>query len=84
VVILCEKAGLVDGNKVFLDATLLKANASLDSLTERRPYQELQTPQQYFDQVWTENKAHEEEEGSHTDFSQAGRDLPRHSLSRVP
>ncbi|HHW41070.1 MAG TPA: IS1182 family transposase [Syntrophomonadaceae bacterium] len=66
VVMLCEKAGLIEGNKVFLDATLLKANASLDSLTERRPYQELQTPEQYLDQVWAENKAPEEEEGSHT------------------
>lgn len=51
VAMLCEKAGLIEGNKVFLDATLLKANASLDSLTERWSYQELQTPEQYLDRV---------------------------------
>lgn len=32
---MCQEAGLVEGDKVFLDATLLKANASLDSLVER-------------------------------------------------
>lgn len=53
---LCEKAGLIEGNKVFLDATLLKANASMDSLTERRPYQELQALEQYLDRVWSENE----------------------------
>lgn len=34
IVKLCEEAGLVEGNKVFLDATLLKANASFDSLED--------------------------------------------------
>lgn len=46
VVMLCEKAGLIEGNKIFLDTTLLKANASMEFLTERRPYRELQTPEQ--------------------------------------
>jgi transposase len=62
VVMLCEKAGLIEGNKVFLDATLLKANASLDSLTERRSYRELQTPEQYLDRVWAENETPEDPE----------------------
>lgn len=31
VVRMCQEAGLVEGDKVFIDATLLQANASFDS-----------------------------------------------------
>ncbi len=56
VVRLCQEAGLVQGAKVFIDATLLKANASLDSLVEREVYHQLKTtPEEYLDRVWKEN-----------------------------
>jgi predicted ATPase len=56
VVQLCQKAGLIEGNKVFLDATLIRANASLDSLVSRELYRQLdQTPKEYLNRVWEEN-----------------------------
>jgi len=56
VVRMCREAGLVEGDKVFLDATLLKANASLDSLVEREACHRLkETPKEYLDRVWEEN-----------------------------
>ncbi|KUK41225.1 MAG: Transposase, IS4 family protein, partial [Clostridia bacterium 62_21] len=56
VVRMCREAGLVEGDKVFLDATLLKANASLDSLVEREVCHRLkETPEAYLDRVWEEN-----------------------------
>jgi transposase len=56
VVRMCREAGLVEGDKVFLDATLLKANASLDSLVAREACHRLkETPKEYLDRVWEEN-----------------------------
>jgi len=56
VVRMCREAGLVEGDKVFLDATLLKANASLDSLVAREACHRLkETPEAYLDRVWEEN-----------------------------
>jgi len=49
---LCQEAGLIEGNKVFLDATLLKANASFDSLEEVKGTRELEySPEEYLDKV---------------------------------
>lgn len=63
VVELCKEAGLVEDNKVYyLDATLLKANGSLDSLEECGRVQTLKyTPEQYLDQVWAENGQNDEQ-----------------------
>lgn len=56
VVRMCREAGLLEGDKVFLDATLLKANASLDSLVEREAcHRRKETPKEYLDRVWEEN-----------------------------
>lgn len=56
VVRLCQEAGLVEGDKVFLDATLLRANASLDSLVAREAcHRRKETPKEYLDRVWEEN-----------------------------
>lgn len=53
----------MEGNKVFLDATLLKANASLDSLEERKEACTLKyTPEQYLDRVWVENQQQEDDQ----------------------
>lgn len=53
------------GSKVYLDATLLKTNASLDSLEERSKICALKyTPEQYLDQVWDENAQEEDKQGS--------------------
>jgi len=67
IVKLCEEAGLIEGNKVFLDATLLKANASFDSLEERKEACELKySPEEYLDRVWAENQEEQEEDKQHS------------------
>ncbi len=33
----CEQAGLIRGNQLYLDSTLVAANATLDSLGARAP-----------------------------------------------
>ena len=57
---LCIKAGLVSGEKVFVDSTLIKANASLKSLVPRRELIELKfSPKEYVDRVFSENPVEE-------------------------
>lgn len=56
VVQLCQEVGLVEGDRVFIDATLIQANASLDSLVEKEVCHQLKTsPEEYLDRVWKEN-----------------------------
>ncbi|MGI9953068.1 transposase, partial [Moorellaceae bacterium AZ2] len=56
VVRLYQEAGLVEGEKVFIDATLLQANAYLNFVVEREVYHQLTiTPEEYLDRVWKEN-----------------------------
>ena len=56
VVRMCREAGLVEGDKVFLDATLFEANTFLDSLVEREAcHRRKETPKEYLDRVWEEN-----------------------------
>lgn len=53
---MCQEAGLLQGDKLFIDATLLEANASRDSLMEREAYHQLKTtPEEYLNCVWKEN-----------------------------
>jgi transposase len=57
---LCAKTGLVDGEKVFVDSTLIKANASLKSLVPRQDLVELKfSPKEYVDRVFSENPVEE-------------------------
>ncbi len=54
----CVEKDLVDGEKMFMDATVLKANASRKSLVNREQYpQPKQTLKEYLDALWTENPA---------------------------
>ncbi len=53
----CADRGLIQGRKLFMGSTLLPANAAVDKTARRALYQELsQTPDEYMDQVWTENE----------------------------
>jgi transposase len=51
----CRDDGLIVGDTLVMDATLLKANASLDSLASRSLHKELTSAQTYLDQLWAEN-----------------------------
>jgi transposase len=55
----CREVGLVDGDRIYLDATLVRANASLDSLVSRPLYQQLVDADEYVDRLWTENPSTE-------------------------
>jgi len=58
----CRDKGLMDGDRVFLDATLVKANASRKSIVKRGQYLELkQTPREYLDALWRENPVEEDD-----------------------
>lgn len=57
----CRDAGLVDGDRVYLDATLVKANASLDSLVSRPLFQQLSDPADYVARLWAENPVSDED-----------------------
>ena len=50
----CRDAGLIDGDRLILDATLIKANASLDSLNSRPLHAQLPTAEDSLSQVWGE------------------------------
>lgn len=52
---ICREAGLVEGDRIYLDATLLKANASLDSLASRSLYRHLPDVRKFVDSMWDEN-----------------------------
>jgi len=51
----CREAGLVDGDRGYLDATLVRANASLDSLVSRPLYRQLLDSDEYVGRLWAEN-----------------------------
>jgi len=54
----CKDTGLIDGERIFMDATLLKASASRKSLISREKYMDLrQSPRQYIEALWRENPA---------------------------
>lgn len=58
---LCVQAGLVRGEKVFADSTIIKANASLQSIQNRpEAVSPPLSPQEFIQQVFTENPAPEE------------------------
>ncbi len=58
---LCIEAGLVGGEKVFVDSTIIKANASLKSIVPRQDLVEPKfSPKEYVDRVFSENPVEEE------------------------
>jgi len=85
VVRLCQEAGLVEGEKVFIDATLLKANASLDSLVEREVYHQLKTtPEEYLDRVWEENPLESPKDLDESNSSGSDEPPPREEARKKP
>ena len=60
----CNDAGLIDGERVFMDATLLKASASRKSLVSREKYIDLrQSPREYIEALWRENPIEDDDPG---------------------
>ena len=59
---LCVQAGLVRGEKVFADSTIIKANASLQSIQQRpEAVTPPLSPREFVQKVFTENPVQEEE-----------------------
>lgn len=60
---LCIRAGLVAGEKAFADSTLIRANASLNSVVPRSDAFQLSlSPKEHVEQVFTENPVPNEDE----------------------
>jgi transposase len=51
----CERAGLIRGDRLYLDSTLVEANASLDSLGSRALVAQLARVDEHLAAVWDEN-----------------------------
>lgn len=62
VVAVCEQRGLVQGDVLFLDATLSKANASEKSFRSRALTQELSPPETFVAELWAVNEDEPAEE----------------------
>jgi hypothetical protein len=53
----------VDGDRLYLDASLVKANASADSLVSRPLYDQLPSVDDYVRRLWTDNEGPGDENG---------------------
>lgn len=53
---ICREEGLVEGDRIYLDATLLKANASFESLVSKSLYRQLPDVREFVDSMWDENE----------------------------
>ena len=53
---ICREEGLAEGDRVYLDATLLKANASFESLVSKSLYRQLPDVREFVDSMWDENE----------------------------
>lgn len=63
IVKLCREAGLIEGDKLFVDSTLVKANASMDSVVSKELFQQLKEPEAYLKQIFEENSRAQDEVG---------------------
>lgn len=64
---LCVKAGLVTGEKVFADSTLIRANASLKSVVPRSDaFEPPRSPEEHIEQVFIENPVPDDNEPTST------------------
>ncbi len=63
----CRSEGLIEGDRIYLDATLVRADASLDSLVSRPLYGQLPDVDAYLDKVWTENATPADDESDDGD-----------------
>jgi transposase len=72
------------GEKVFIDATLVKANASRKSIVKREQYLELkQSPKEYLDAVWAENRVEDDKDDDTAGPKGGGGEGPTGSGKRV-
>src|SRR5512141_486765 len=51
----CEQAGLIRGDKLFADSTLVQANASLDSVGSRALVRQLADVPDHVERLWADN-----------------------------
>ena len=51
----CERAGLIRGDHLYVDSTLVEANASLESLGSRALVAQLAAPDEHLATLWQEN-----------------------------
>lgn len=83
VVRMCEESGLIQGKTVFVDSTLVAANASRRSLRSRSLLKGLGSARAYVHKVWHENPAQLSEEDG-VQRSRPGRGLVnRETVSRT-
>jgi hypothetical protein len=63
----CVEAGIIDGDQLFLDASLIRANAAMSSLCSRTSWRQLDySPDEYVNRVWADNEPDNEEPGKGT------------------
>jgi transposase len=60
IVQLCEARGLVQGDVLFIDSTLIKANASEKTFRSKALLHQLPQPERYVAEVWAVNEDEEE------------------------
>lgn len=53
----CRAAGLIAGDQLFADSTLVEANASLESVGSRALLEQLAAPEEYVGALWRDNPA---------------------------
>jgi transposase len=58
----CERAGLIRGDRLYLDSTLVKANAALESLGSRALVAQLAAVDEHVAALWRDNPAEPAEE----------------------
>ncbi len=79
----CMEKGLIEGDKLFMDATLLKANASLDSLVSKSLYCQLaKEPSAYLDDVWSSNDNDTDDGDDHSCGSDLGPRPKKQTVNR--
>ena len=74
VVRVCDKAGLVSGDKIIVDSTLVPANASLDSLVSHAIWDQLPPPREFVERLFAENEVPEDSDTKGENRS--GRGMP--------
>lgn len=81
----CEQAGLIRGDKLYADSTLVQANASLDSVGSRALVSQLPDVPTHVERLWQDNPEASAAEDSATDNPpDRPADTASRSLSLVP
>ena len=90
IVQLCERAGLVECDVLFVDSTLTKANAASQGLRSRSLVQQLRRPQEFVNDLWVVNdrpdpdpvaEKHMTEDLKHRSRRPRGRDSRRSAIN---